>query len=397
MKIAIIGGGISAFAAAIKAAKNNKNVTIIEKNNKVLKKLLLTGNGKCNYFNTDQDIKHYHTNSNIDLKEIINKTNIEKVKAFWTYLGVVPFIKNGYYYPYSEVASSMKEALEYTAKSLGVNIITDCNITNVVKVNDKFHITGDNFEEIFDKVIIATGSYAYPITGSTGFGYSVAKSFNHTINKVNPSLVQLVTNLGIEDKWSGVRCHVIITDLNTKKCEEGEIQLTSFGISGICVFNLSRDIAIGLNKSIKESVSINFAPWCSDMLDFLNKRSIDFPKRNIMSLCEAFINYKLLSAILKFLKISEDSTWDKLNNKEKEKLAQALTDFQIEIVGTKDYNSAQVCSGGIDLAEINLNTLESKKVSNLYFCGEILDLDGDCGGYNITIAILSGILAGELC
>ena len=133
------------------------------------------------------------------------------------------------------------------------------------------------------------------------------------------------------------------------------------------------------------------------MLDFLNKRSIDFPKRNIMSLCEAFINYKLLSAILKFLKISEDSTWDELNNKEKEKLAQALTDFQIEIVGTKDYNSAQVCSGGIDLAEINLNTLESKKVPNLYFCGEILDLDGDCGGYNITIAILSGILAGESC
>ena len=133
------------------------------------------------------------------------------------------------------------------------------------------------------------------------------------------------------------------------------------------------------------------------MLDFLNKRSINFPKRSIMSLCESFINYKLLSAILKFLKISEDSTWNELNTQEQENLAQALTDFQIEIVGTKDYNSSQVCSGGLNLAEINLNTLESKKVPNLYFCGEVLDLDGDCGGYNITIAILTGILAGESC
>lgn len=396
MKIAIIGGGISAFAAAISAAKNN-DVTILEKNSKVLKKLLLTGNGKCNYFNTDQDISHYHTNSNIDIKEIINPENIAKVKAFWAYLGIVPFIKNGYYYPYSETASSMKEALVFKAKYSGVNIITDCDITNIVKVNDKFHITSDNYQDTFDKVIIATGSYAYPITGSTGFGYDVAKSFGHTINNVNPSLVQLVTNLGIEAKWNGVREHAIITDLNTKKCEEGEIQLTSFGISGICVFNLSRDIAIGLSKSIKESVSINFAPWCNDMLDFLNKRSKNFPKRNIMSLCESFINYKLLSAILKFLKISEDSTWNELNTQEQEKLAEALTDFQIEIVGTKDYNASQVCSGGINLAEINLNTLESKKVPNLYFCGEVLDLDGDCGGYNITIAILTGILAGESC
>lgn len=396
MKIAIIGGGISAFAAAISAAKNN-DVTILEKNSKVLKKLLLTGNGKCNYFNTDQDISHYHTNSDIDIKEIVNSENIDKVKAFWAYLGIIPFIKNGYYYPYSETASSMKEALVFKAKYSGVNIITDCNITNIVKVNDKFHITSDNYQDTFDKVIIATGSYAYPITGSTGFGYEIAKSFGHTINNVNPSLVQLVTNLGIETKWNGVREHAIITDLNTKKCEEGEIQLTSFGISGICVFNLSRDIAIGLSKSIKESVSINFAPWCNDMLDFLNKRSINFPKRSIMSLCESFINYKLLSAILKFLKISEDTTWNELNTQEQENLAQALTDFQIEIVGTKDYNSSQVCSGGLNLAEINLNTLESKKVPNLYFCGEVLDLDGDCGGYNITIAILTGILAGESC
>src|SRR5699024_882353 len=133
---------------------------------------------------------------------------------------------------------------------------------NIIKENTKFHVIGANYSDFFDKVIIATGSLAYPTTGTTGFGYDVAADFGHTINTINPSLVQLVTNLGIEPKWNGVRSHVVVTDLKSKKKEEGEIQLTSYGISGICVFNLSRDIAIGINNSIKQSISINFAPWC---------------------------------------------------------------------------------------------------------------------------------------
>lgn len=397
MKLAIIGGGISSFAAAITAAKNNNDVTIIEKNNKVLKKLLLTGNGKCNYFNEDQDISHYHTNSNMDIEKIINFQNITKVKNFWQDLGMIPFIKNGYYYPYSEVASSIKETLLFYATALGINIITDCDVKNIIKENTKFHVIGANYSDFFDKVIIATGSLAYPATGTTGFGYDVAADFGHTINTINPSLVQLVTNLGIEPKWNGVRSHVVVTDLKSKKKEEGEIQLTSYGISGICVFNLSRDIAIGINNSIKQSISINFAPWCKNIMDYLNKMSQNFPERNIISLCEIFINYKLLSAILQHLKISEKSSWKELKTSEKEKLAQSITDFQIDIVGTKSFEFSQVCSGGVNLEELNLNTLESKIVSNLHFCGEVLDLDGDCGGYNITIAILTGILVGESC
>lgn len=396
MKIAIVGGGISAFAAAISAAKNNNSVVILEKNNKVLKKLLLTGNGKCNYFNEDQSILHYHTNSNIDIEKIINFQNIEKVKTFWQDLGIVSFIKNGYYYPYSQTASSIKETLVFCAKSLGVNIITEIDVKSIIKENNKFHITGDNYSGFFDKVIISTGSLSYPITGSTGFGYDAATHFGHTINTVNPSLVQLVTNLGIEAKWNGVRSHVIVTDLNNKKSEEGEIQLTNYGLSGICIFNLSRDIAIGLNKNIKQSISINFTPWCDNILEFLNKRSVYFPNRNIISLCEVFINYKLMSAILHYLNIRDDITWEELNMSQK-KITQALSNFQVDIVGTKNYDSAQVCSGGINLEELDLNTLESKLVTNLYFCGEVIDLDGDCGGYNITIAILSGILAGEAC
>ena len=141
----------------------------------------------------------------------------------------------------------------------------------------------------------------------------------------------------------------MVTDLKSKKKEEGEIQLTSYGISGICVFNLSRDIAIGINNSIKQSISINFAPWCKNIMDYLNKMSQNFPKRNIISLCEIFINYKLLSAILQHLKISEKSSWKELKTSEKEKLAQSITNFQIDIVGTKSFEFSQVCSGGVNL------------------------------------------------
>ena len=399
MKIAVIGGGVSGLAAAISAAQNNNAVTIFEKNSKVLKKLLLTGNGKCNYFNEDQDISHYHTTSNIAINQIINPNNISKVKDFWDTLGVIPFIKNGYYYPYSENAHSIKSLLVNKASSLNIKIITDSEVTSITKEKDVFHITANNYNGDFDKVIITTGSYAYPQTGSTGFGYDIAKNFKHTIMPVNPSLVQLVTNLGIEDKWSGVRCHGRVTDLTTGKTEFGEIQFTNYGISGICIFNISRDISIRVSLQQESSIMLNLVPWYSgnNFSDYLEKRAQAIESNSIIELCETFINYKLLIAICSYRHIDSHKSWSELNKREKEEFCQSLTNLEIPIVGTKDYNSAQVCSGGINLAELNLATLESKLVKNLYFCGEILDLDGDCGGYNLTIAILTGILAGASC
>lgn len=398
MNIAIVGGGPAGFAAGILASNSNNRVVIFEKNPEVLKKLLLTGNGKCNYRNANQSLDKYHT-TYPDIAAIINPTNLKLVSDFWNNLGIIPIIKNGYYYPFSEKASSMKSALLKKSEDLGITIKCHTEITNIEYKENKFLVQTSNFTETFDKVIIATGSLAYPKTGSTGFGYEVAQKYNHHIVSLNPSLVQLVSNSSITSNWSGIRSNVIVKNIEDNKiCKEesGEIQLTDYGVSGICIFNLSRNISIGLTKGKKEKISINFVPWCqSNFLEFLNNRHQELPNRNITELCDAFLNYKLLYAICKYSHINPDKSWDKLTAIEQKLFAQNLTDFELIITATKDYNYSQVCSGGVSLADLNLQTLESLKIPGLYFCGEVLDLDGDCGGYNLTIAILSGIIAGS--
>ena len=391
MNIAIIGGGPAGFAVAITLAKKKHNVTIIEKNSSVLKKLLLTGNGKCNYFNNVQAIDKYHSSS--DIKNIITKENIDKVNNFWNELGIIPIVKNGYFYPFSESSSSVKSALVNMALSLGVNIVVDREVIGIDEINGKMKVITDGASKIYDKVIVATGSLAYPKTGSTGFGYDIAKRYGINVVDVNPSLVQLITDTGIESKWKGIRSHVKVKYKD--HIEEGEIQLTDYGVSGICIFNISRDISINLRNSKHEVIEINFVPWViSDLKEFLDERNKVLPNRNITELCDAFINYKLLFAICSKLKIDTNKTWNDLSESEKNNFCNNLTNMQVTVVGTKGYDFAQVCSGGIDLRDLNSN-LASKNNPNLYFVGEVLDLDGDCGGYNLTIAILSGLLVGD--
>ena len=401
MKVGIIGGGVSGFAAAI-SIKGKADVTILEKNSKVLKKLLITGNGKCNYFNEVQDISKYHSSNEEEMKEIINEKNINRVKKFWEDLGIIPFIKNGYYYPFSGTASSVKSALVNKAEDLNINIVTDCEVTSITKEKKIFKVITNNDTYYFDKIIVATGSYAYPTTGSTGFGYEVAESFDHSIVPVCPSLVQLKTNTGIEKKWQGIRSNVSVgvVDDGEIVCKQwGEIQFTDYGISGICVFNISRDVSFVLKYQESQTISINFIPWYkdNDFKTFLDNRANKINNHNIIMLCEGFLNYKLVDAICRYLKIDSKKSWNDLSNEEKDRFSSALEDFRIEVIDTKDYLSSQVCSGGIPLIEIDLKTMESLIEPNLYFVGEVVDLDGDCGGYNLTIAILTGIIAGESC
>lgn len=398
MNIAIIGGGPAGFAAAIKASNNKNHVVILEKNSDALKKLLLTGSGKCNYWNINQSINKYHS-SYENIANIINPNNLKLVENFWNDLGIIPIIKNGYFYPYSEKSSSIKSALIKKALELGVIIRCNYDITDIKFKDNKFVVKAQDYEEEFDRVIIATGSLTYPKTGSTGFGYDVARRFNHNIINVNPSLVQLKTNASIKSSWAGIRTNVIVSHIeNDKICkeEQGEIQLTDYGVSGICIFNLSRDISIGLQNKRQEKISINFVPWCqSNLKDFLDKRNKDLPDRNITELCDAFLNYKLLYAICEYIHINPGKNWDKLNSQEQDLFVHNLTAMELEITATLDYDHSQVCSGGVDIASLNLETLESKNIPGLYFAGEVIDLDGDCGGYNLTIAILTGILAGS--
>jgi hypothetical protein len=251
-------------------------------------------------------------------------------------------------------------------------------------------------------VIIATGSKSAPKTGSTGDGYQFSKNFNHTIITVLPSLVKLNGSDSFYKKWNGIRTHAKLSlyeDKTFVKEEEGELQLTDSGISGICVFNLSGMALRGLHNHKKEEIQINFVPFFKgnekEFVTWLDKRNKDLSGRNIDELFEGFINYKLVYLFLEILHISPKLSWNKLNNTEKEKIAKMFLDFKFTIKNNSTFESSQVCSGGVSLKEINLATMESLKVKGLYLVGEVLDVDGDCGGYNLGFAFISGMLAGD--
>ena len=400
-KIVIIGGGASGLVSALFSKNKNNEVIILERNNDCGKKLLVTGNGRCNYFNSDQSINHYHSNSPELIKEFINTKNIYKVLTFFNELGIIPKIRDGYYYPFSNQATTIKNALVDEVKSTGVIIKNNFLVTNISKEDNKFIIKSENEEVIADKLIISTGSYSAPKTGSDGMGYHFLEKFGHKIEKVLPSLTGVKANYKFLKDWTGVRSEVKLSlyeDNELIREETGEAQFTKYGLSGICTFNLSEYIARGLDFNKEEVIRINFIPFLDyiENKEYNNWLTTETNKLNIniSKLLERILNYKLVNIIINESNISKDKLYTELTSKEQENLIRNLISFELNITETNSYLESQVCSGGVSLEEINLSTMESKLVSNLYITGELLDIVGDCGGYNLTIAWLSGMLAG---
>lgn len=381
MKIIIIGSGASGLAAGISLLRCGYDVTILERNNISGKKLLLTGAGRCNFFNSDQNIVHYHSNDKDILAKIITSDNIHLVEDFITSLGIVPKVKDGYYYPFANQAYNMKELLERTYLDLGGKIKYNYLVEKIEKKNSLFLIN-DNIS--CDKLILATGSKAYKMTGSDGIGYQLAKKFNHHIVKVLPSLTSLITREKINLKGVRVDAKVTLYEDGVKVREElGQVQFTDYGLSGICIFNLSYYAVKGLNKNKKEVITI-------DLMPFMDK--VSFKNKKVYDLLLGFLPNKMIDYILKTLDISKDVYYEDLSNDKKQELTKTLKEMEFNITSYKEFDFSQVCSGGVSLREINPLTMESIFVKNLYIIGELLDVNGDCGGYNLTFAFLSGIL-----
>ena len=322
---------------------------------------------------------------------------------FFKEIGIEPKIKNGYYYPYSNQAVSIQNALITEINNLDIDIKNEIEVNEIKKQNDKFVITTNKQNINADKVIISTGSKSAPKTGSDGMGYEICKKLGHTIIKPLPALVQLKGNEKFFKEWNGIRADVTISLYEDNKQiaqETGEIQLTDYGISGICVMNLSGRVARGLYNGKKEYIIINFLEGLSiqtheQFIEFMNKRNNIMKNRTISELLEGIINYKLVNVLLKKSKIQNNTKWNQLLEQQKIEIAKNIVELKIEITDTNSYDKAQVCSGGIPLNEIDTNTMESKKAKGLYIIGELLDCDGDCGGYNLTWAWITGMIAGN--
>ena len=346
----------------------------------------------------DQSLSHYHSSEEDLLPNIITKSLENEVLDFFDLLGVVPMIKNGYYYPYSNQASSIRDLLEKEALRRDVVFAFDTEVLDVVLEEGKFVIVERDGREYFDDLVIATGSKASPKTGSTGFGYQIAEKFHHPIVPVRPSLVQLQCHGSFLKNWAGVRCQCSVSlfqDDVFLSSQEGEIQLTDYGVSGICVFNLSRYASIGLSQGKKISLKVNFLPFLDmNILDWLTSRGEQLSDYSMDLFLEGVLPSKLISVILSCCGISSKAVFTSLSLEKKKKLSLMLVSFPLEVSGTKDFSSSQVCSGGVALSSVS-SDLESKIVPRLYFTGEVLDVDGDCGGYNLGFSWMSGILVGK--
>lgn len=396
--IIIIGGGPSGIVTAIKAKNKNNNVIVLEKNNTPLKKLLLTGNGKCNYFNEIFSTKNYHS-KNIDIVDkIISDKNLNSVKEFFDNLGIIPKIKNGYYYPFSNQATTIKNALLREAELKGVNIICNSEVLDIEK-KDKFIIKCTDKEYTCNKLVISMGSKAYPKTGSDGLGYSLLKKLGHGIIKPLPALVQLTSNFKYLKDIDGVRTDVYMELFEDDKyidSESGELQFTNYGISGICTFNLSNYVTRGLDEGRSEVIKINLVPFIETLITpWMDQYSKKNSNKNLTELLEGFLNYKLVNMILKVSNLKGTNYYKDLTNEEKLELCKNLRSLKIEITGTKSFDNSQICNGGVPLSEINYQTMESNIVKDLYITGELLDMNGNCGGYNLTTCWISGLLAGK--
>lgn len=398
-KIVVVGGGASGVVASIFAASNNNEVIILEKNDSLLKKLLITGNGKCNYFNEKFNIEHYISNNISFLNNIITKENESKILDFFDKIGIIPKVKNGYYYPYSNQAYTIKNTLLEEVKRKNIKVFTNSNVKDILKKDNYYEVYYNNLKIKCDKVIVSTGSKAYPKTGSDGFGYELANGLNIQLTRIAPGLVPLVSDNKILKSINGVRSDVKVSlyiDNVLVKKEIGEIQFTDYGLSGICIYNLSNIVSFNLDKNI--TIRVNFVNDLNinnikDMIEWLDNRNIQ-TNNNIVLLLESILNYKIVNMILKKYNINESSTWNELNSKLKEDIAKNLVEMEFIIIKTLSYDRSQVCVGGINLEEID-STFMSKKYHNLFFTGELLDVTGDCGGYNLAFAFLSGMIAGK--
>lgn len=399
IKIAVVGGGASGMMAAICAMQKNTNVTIYEGSERLGKKILSTGNGKCNFSHRDITMPDYYGRHETWLKSAINRFDSEDTVAFFTQLGMLSKAKNGYLYPLSEQASTVLDVLRNKIEHSNITVMTGTKVIDVIKTSKgTFSVLSANSKIEYDKVIIACGGKAAPKTGSDGNGYSLAQKLGHQLTQIVPGLVQLICKEDYFKSISGVRSEGIIC-ISTNKGkllkEYGEIQFTDYGVSGIPVFQLSRSVNYLLLAQKEVIMELDLLPDYSekDLEILLLQRRTNNPNTILEEFFTGILNKKLM---LLFIKLAGLKPSQQVNNVRKEKLLQVLMfckQWRIHIIGNKGFDNAQVCAGGIEISQIT-EYMESKIHAGLYFTGEILDIDGRCGGYNLQWAWTSGYIAG---
>ena len=392
--IIIIGGGASGMAAAICAARQGASVLILERMPRAGKKLLATGNGKCNYTNRWMNGECYHSQKPSVVKTILHRFDEKAVEDFFMELGILPKEKDGYVYPNSMQAASVLDALRFELERLRVTILTDTDVQNIKTKGKGFQVISERETFHCRRLILACGGKATEKLGSNGSGYGLAENLGHSVISVVPALTGLKAKERVYKALTGIRSEASVSlfiDGKMVDAHRGEVQLADYGISGIPVFQLSGQAAYGLLYGRKVVCMLDFFPdWTKDRLaQFLRERKNHFQGRPGEVFETGLLNRKLIHECIK-LAGGQGSRLPKM-----EHLAEICKHFPATIIESRGFAQAQVCAGGVDLAEIRPGNCESLIHPGLYIIGELLDADGICGGYKLQWAWATGCLAGS--
>ncbi len=399
IKIGVIGGGAAGMTAAITAARQGAEVTVLEGTDRLGKKLLSTGNGKCNLGNRNLDVKEYYCGEPEKLAGFLERFGTEDAVSFFQGIGVMLKEKNGLLYPACEQASAVQDALRYELTALGVRQVTACKVSDVERdVSGEIRVSGGGESFLFDRVILACGGKAAPKTGSDGSGFALAKRLGHSLTPTVPALVQLKCGETYLKGVAGVRADAQISVLSGGErvaAERGELQITDYGLSGIPVFQVSRLVNYLLADGKEVRICVDFLPdyGREEYERLLTSRELLLRDgRTVEAYFTGMLHKKLMMLFLRSAGLKPGDAVRDADRKALEEVFRLCREWTLHVTGSNSYDNAQVCAGGVPLSEVT-DRLESVRTPGVYFAGEILDVDGKCGGYNLHWAWCSGYLA----
>ncbi|CAB1255168.1 NAD(P)/FAD-dependent oxidoreductase [Clostridium sp. MT-14] len=399
--IIVIGAGASGIMASITAKDNGKDVAILESKNRMGNKILSTGNGRCNITNKNIIFTKYHSRNLDFVKNILNKFSVRDTITFFDSLGLpLTTLENGKMYPLSLQASSVLDILRMAIEDRNIPIYLNSKVTDIIRDKKYFKLFCRDKVYKCNKIILCTGGKSAPHTGSDGSGFNICKNLGHSIITPLPALVQLKLRYDHLRALSGVKFNgyvEILVDNEIQQREYGEILFTDYGISGPPILEISRIASCNLLNKRSVKIRIDMLPDLKreSLLEFLENHWGTFNYRSVYNSLIGIINKKIIPILLKEAAVNDiHKPCYELSWREKKSICNLLKCWEFMVYDTNSFKNSQVTCGGVSTDEIDYNTLESKKIEHLYLAGEILDVDGCCGGFNLQWAWSSGFVAG---
>ena len=398
MKVCVIGGGAAGMMAAITAADCGHQVLLLERQARVGRKLMATGNGRCNLTNRHAAPQHYHGEDADFCAYALSAFDVEATLQWFESHGLVTVTEDsGRVYPYSNMAGSVLDVLRYALERPDIELHAGCVVTRIRRRGNAFSVETEEGSFSADKVILCAGGAAGSKVGGVMDGYQLAKHLGHHRTALYPSLVQLKTDPTYPRALKGVKAEARVRILQGREVlaeNRGEILFTEYGVSGPAIFEISRAAAVG-GEGL--SVELDFLPdWTAEATaSWLQQRRDSAGSREAGSLLAGTLHSRLGQMVCKAAGFTAQSA-DTLDDADLQKIARQLRRFTLPILGVCGFDQAQVTAGGLRTDEFDPQTMESRLVPGFYACGEVLDIDGDCGGYNLQWAWSSGHLAGLL-